>query len=549
MEPTEVQKKIIENDGNTLVLASPGSGKTFVISEMVRRILKKDEILPYQGVIAISYTRKASSNLKERTLSEGLFIKNSFFGTIDNFCLTQIVLSFVNYVWGAINQDPEIIGINDIPKEDKGNYIWLKDNHPDYNLVTGERWHTLMTLYSKGYFLVESLELIALYILKNCAACQNYVKSRFKYIYIDEFQDADTYTNDIFLQLIDLGLTGVAVGDENQSIFGFAHKDSRYLTALKDNINFKTFELKDNFRCSAPIVNYSNRLIDKESQLLDTDENGVFLVKVDGGEERIADFIEKYMGRLCKKWDVKDYSKVAILVKNTRTQAMINDSLTIPHRVIETTPLDIDLNPRSRLFTLLLRFYLDKKYSMINVLDEFVDYEELTIYDRKTFLVCFNSIRENSKCDKEFLVLSFNNIANLLLPKIGVGASLTLLKEVIDNDNLFSSYKPLEDNEVLLMTLHKSKGLEFDIVFHLNLNEWELPSKTVKFNDFKHPKYINWNQDLNLHYVGLTRARKACYIVRSSLRTNNNGETKNAFDSEFLDMNHLSDLRKNYRYK
>lgn len=547
MEPTEIQEQIIENDGNTLVLASPGSGKTFVISEMIRRILKKEEILPYQGVIAISYTRKASSNLKKRTLSEGLFIKNSFFGTIDNFCLTQIVLNFSNYVWGTTNTETKIVGINDLPKEEIDKYTWLKDNHPDYNVIIDQQWHDLKSLYNKGYILVESLELIALYILKNCAACQNYVKARFKYIYIDEFQDADTYTNEIFLLLINLELNGVAVGDENQSIFGFAHKDSQYLTALKANQKFRTFELKENFRCSAPIINYSNRLLDKGCQLIHTDEDGVFSVRVDGAEEQIAEFIGKHMVSLCGKWHVKDYSEVAILVKNTRTQEIIDKSLTLPHRVIETTPLDIDLNPRSRLFTLLLRFYFDKKFSMINVLDEFIDYDELTIYKRKKFLVYFNSIRETPKSDKEDLMQSFNNIADFLLPKIGTGMSLVLLKKIFDTDNLLSSYKPLEGNEVLLMTLHKSKGLEFDIVFHLNLNEWELPIKKIENNDFNHPKYINWSQDLNLHYVGITRARKACYFVRSTYRTNNYGERKIAHDSEFLEMNQLIDLRKEYR--
>ena len=92
MEPTEIQKKIIEYRGNVVVLASPGSGKTFVLSEKIRRVLSDDSLLSYQGVIAISYTRKASANLKRRTIGNGMPTKNSFFGTIDNFCLTQIVI-------------------------------------------------------------------------------------------------------------------------------------------------------------------------------------------------------------------------------------------------------------------------------------------------------------------------------------------------------------------------------------------------------------------------------------------------------------------------
>lgn len=65
MEPTDIQKDIIDFEGNIVVLASPGSGKTFVLSEKIRRVLDDDSLLDYQGVIAISYTRKASANLKD----------------------------------------------------------------------------------------------------------------------------------------------------------------------------------------------------------------------------------------------------------------------------------------------------------------------------------------------------------------------------------------------------------------------------------------------------------------------------------------------------
>ena len=64
MEPTPIQREIIQEVGNTVVLAMPGSGKTLVLSEKIRRILESDVLKDYQGVIAISYTRKASGHFK-----------------------------------------------------------------------------------------------------------------------------------------------------------------------------------------------------------------------------------------------------------------------------------------------------------------------------------------------------------------------------------------------------------------------------------------------------------------------------------------------------
>lgn len=543
MVPTDIQRTIIEHDGNTVVLASPGSGKTFVLSEMIKRVIKKDDMLLYQGVIAISYTRKASSNLKHRTLGDGATQKNSFFGTIDNFCLTQIILPFGNYVFGHPSKELEIIGGGDLPKEEKQKFIWINSIHPDYESIDESQFSKLAGLFLAGYVLVESLELLALYIIRNCKACENFLKARFKYIFIDEFQDADTYTNSIFLDLVDMGITGVAVGDENQSIFGFAHKNSKYIRALKENPAFSEFTLNKNFRCAIPIINYSNRLLDSNSKILDTTDDAVFLIRVGGSEESIASFIDNNIEKIRHCWSVSDNSKIAILVKNGRTQDIINNSLETPHRLVETTILDMDLNPRSRLFALLLHFYFDESIPFLSILDDFVDYETMSLHEKKCLYdesVKIRSCNDNFDCLSKY----FNQIADILLPKIGVGASLKKLSEVMSNDRALSSYKPVNANELQLMTLHKSKGLEFDVVFHLNVCEWELPIKIPKDGDFDNLIYPDWEQDIDLHYVGITRAKKACIMIRGTKRTNGNGDLKKAEDSEFLNINGLSSLRR-----
>jgi ATP-dependent exoDNAse (exonuclease V) beta subunit len=97
--------------------------------------------------------------------------------------------------------------------------------------------------------------------------------------------------------------------------------------------------------------------------------------------------------------------------------------------------------------------------------------------------------------------------------------------------NYLNSLLPANDGEVQLMTLHKSKGLEFDIVFHLNLHQWILPQYKG-----------DYNQDLNLHYVGLTRARKSCILCISKFRHQNKTK-KIASDSEFLFLNDLKNWR------
>lgn len=544
MEPTDIQKRIIENIGNTVVLASPGSGKTFVLSRMIENALSSDDILSYQGIVAISYTKKASANLKIRTLKYGIKEKNSFFGTIDSFCLSQIIQPFGSYVFGHPKKELEVITLNDIPETETHIYSWIKDIHPDYGNIQDDQLKHLSALYTNGYVLIESLSLLGLHLIKQCAACSKYLKARFKKVFIDEYQDADTYVHDIFLSLVELGLTGVAVGDVNQSIFGYAHKESKFLKVLESNGLFTAYKLDKNFRCSIPIINYANRILDKDSEIIPTQNVGVVLVRTEGDESNIANFIDEKIERYHEKYKNAKLSGIAVLVRFIHTQNIMDQYLKSKHRVIESTPLDDDLNPRSQLYGQLLGYYFDKRVSFLSISDEYVEYDMLSEHERKKLNEAKKEIRSVEVNQIHKLPHIFQAVADVLLPKVPERNSLKILRDIIDNGRLLKSYHPAQDDEIQIMTLHKSKGLEFDIVFHLNLNEWEFPSREYIQGDYSTKKYQSWNQDLNLHYVGVTRARKGCFLMKGTLRTKKNGEIKKAEDSPFLSMNNLSDLRK-----
>lgn len=547
MEPTQIQNDIINHDGHTVVLASPGSGKTFVIAEKIKRLLSNDDMPEYQGVIAISYTRKASGNLKKRTLREGIPVKNSFFGTIDSFCLTQIILPFGNYVWGHPSEDVRPIDDNDLPTAQKNDYAWLK-NKPEYDEIGEIQWEGLKVLFYEGKVLIRSLELLALFIIKECRACRNYVKARFKYVFIDEFQDADTYTNGIFHELIGIGLIGNVVGDVNQSIFGFDKKTSEYLEELQTAPGFESFYLDTNFRCSKSIINYSNRLLNANISLLDADKDGMKLVQVKGDESDVANYLDNVIPGDCEKWKVEDLGEVAILVKRIETQELIDEHLDTPHRVVLTTCLDNDLNPWSRLFALLLQFYFDERMSFLSVIDEFDDYDMMTKKDRLRLKQLKEEIRTVDEDEMEDeLPRLFKQIARMILTKYDEGTSIKRLENVLGNKQQLDTYRPLTGEEVVIMTLHKAKGLEFDLVYHLNMNEWELPVKLSRNNDWNDLYYLDEIQDLDLHYVGVTRAKKACTLITNTIR-HSKGKVKKSSPSEFLTRNGVQLLRDDYTY-
>ena len=105
-QPTDEQNRIISHTGNIVVTAKPGSGKTYTIVEKIAQILPG---LPsYKGVIAISFTNKASDELKKRCKYRCYDTKQSFFGTIDKFYISQVIIPFASHVTG-ITTDFEII--------------------------------------------------------------------------------------------------------------------------------------------------------------------------------------------------------------------------------------------------------------------------------------------------------------------------------------------------------------------------------------------------------------------------------------------------------
>jgi DNA helicase-2/ATP-dependent DNA helicase PcrA len=124
---------------------------------------------------------------------------------------------------------------------------------------------------------------------------------------------------------------------------------------------------------------------------------------------------------------------------------------------------------------------------------------------------------------------------------------LTALKNVINDSDAIRQYTPITSDEIQCMTLHKSKGLEFEIVIHLDLSEWIFPFQQVGAS-FSDKIYPDWEQDLNLHFVGVTRAKSICLLAHTTMRLNGAGETKNGSPSAFLSLPGVQGLFKTFTY-
>ena len=544
MKPTDQQNLILDYDGNSVVIASPGSGKTFVLSQKIKHNL--ESLLDHQGIIAISYTNKASNELKNRSLSNGENPRSSFFGTIDKFNLSEIIIPFAKHLFGNPNDNIKIIKHSSLPNDEKESFEWA-DRNLRLEQLDKNKIDVLKEYFLRGLILIEIIGVFADYVFSKSLACKKYITAKYKFIYIDEYQDSGFEQHQIFLKIKELDIIAIAVGDLNQSIYAFSGKDSKYLQELTDDDSFKYFKLDKNHRCHPSIINYSNYLLNPKTELIPVDRNQVLFIRVDGYENSIAKWINKYIEVIQKTFKVEARNQIAILTRGNRTAQLINESLEVPHRFFVSNELDLNLNIWSAIFSNLLYFVFDKGFKFIDVIEVFTSYDKFTSKDLKSLSISkkvLEKITSDKIADLNALKTEFIKIASVIAPDLKSTESIELLESVLNNPIELSSYKSAANNEVNILTLHKSKGLEYDVIIHLDMHEWIFPNKQPgPDNDFNNPIYGDWSQDLNLHYVGLTRARKGCVLISSTQRTNYQQQIKQGKDSEFLWINDIGKLR------
>lgn len=536
LEPTNEQKKILEDEGSCVVIAKPGSGKTYTLSEKIKQILLN---LPhFKGVIAISFTNKASDELKHRTLKNGIDKKGSFFGTIDRFCISEIVLPYLRYMYGLPKRELEVVKIKDSLLSDA-----LKQflDQTIKNKQTVEM-SFIKDRYLEGEVYLDLVGQIAIQLFDNLSNLRKYLKARYAYIIVDEYQDSGEEQHKLFERLHSIGLKAIAVGDLDQSIYAFSGKSSKFLLDLTKKEGFSKYSLTKNHRCHASISAYSIRLFDPSIIFEETEEKRVYLKSVNGSEIEMAKWISEAIPKISAKFKVSNISDVGILVRSNRTASIVAEHLNFPTQYYEETTLDSMSSPWARFFSEALKVIFDKQMTFNEMLEKYVDVQENRSLTGRV-ISRLVTVKNNVLKGKDISLYSEELIAcaKMIAPKYENDEAVSAMVQISKDRELLKSYFPAHKDAVQLMTIHKSKGLEFPIVFHLDLYQWIIPS----FRAIKERDHEELTQSLNLHYVGITRAREACVLCTSTKRHRGEKEITDAQPSEFLTKSGLSALRKN----
>ena len=428
-------------------------------------------------------------------------------------------------------------------------------------------------------------------ILKNYKEIALLYSKKFKYILVDEYQDTNFIQSEWLKYLSASNLNICCVGDDDQSIYSWRGAEIKnFLEFDKIYPDTKIIRLEKNYRSTQNILNVASKLIENNQKrvgkTLYTNQEGGELVTLDcfrnvkDEATDISSTIEEYKKK-------NSLNEIAILVRaifQTREFEERFLKVGIPYRIIG----GIKFYERAEIKDCIayLRCIYQSKDDLsferiINVpkrsigdttiknISEFAKLSNSSLEIASRKLIEQNKIKPKTKVGLVSLLnllekwrydlkkkINHNKLLQIVLDESGYSEMLKNKKD-IENENKLENIKELlnamkefdnlesflehvslatsldqdwESEKVNLMTLHASKGLEFDIVY---LPGWEEGL-------FPHQKSIEekgengLEEERRLAYVGITRAKKIAKISFSMNRFYQ-GDWIDSIASRFVD--------------
>ena len=249
LEP-EVQEILdcIDNNRNFLLSGGAGSGKTYSLVQVIRQVILE---YPTSKVACMTYTNAAVKEIEERVNHKNLnvtTIHDFLWDNIKHF-QKELKLAIINL---ANNEDETKIKIED-PKP-------IPENYFD-NLEKGIQYKEFLKLKS-GIISHDELLVIANYIFQQYPRISDIIKDKYKFIFIDEYQDTNPLVVENFLVHFNQSKKKNVVGffgDAMQSIYDESIGNLNTYTGEEIN-KVKEIKKEQNRRSPIKIIELANRL-------------------------------------------------------------------------------------------------------------------------------------------------------------------------------------------------------------------------------------------------------------------------------------------------
>jgi DNA helicase-2/ATP-dependent DNA helicase PcrA len=283
LSENEPQRAAYDSTGHCVVLAGPGSGKTKTLTVKMAKLLI-EEVHPPRGVACLTYSTECARELRRRLDRLGVHSSdNAYVGTVHSFCLHHVVLPFARLAGIALPDPLRIaissdqdrlfadavaaeMGVDERPSNwrthvdayrrthlDRGGLDWQEDP-PVASLV--DRYEGL--LRGEGMIDFEDMVLIGLRLIESHRWVRRALRAKFPVLVVDEYQDLGVPLHRIVQSVcFRAGTRLFAVGDPDQSIYGFTGARPDLLRGLSQVQGVQTVRLQFNYRSGRTIIEAS----------------------------------------------------------------------------------------------------------------------------------------------------------------------------------------------------------------------------------------------------------------------------------------------------
>ena len=578
------QKKAIEHGaGPLMVLAGPGSGKTFVITHRIKYLIEGSGINPAH-ILVVTFSRAAAKEMRDRfeklqgksyvTLGTFHSVFFSILKTAYGFSAEQIASDELRYTLIK-----ELIKKNEIVNEDintlSGNLLneiaLIKQdniNIKNYysNSIASDTFKKLYKEYeaeleTRNKLDFEDMLSLTYELLSERKDILTAVQNRYQYILVDEFQDINFLQYNIIKLMAGKKQNITVVGDDDQSIYRFRGARPEIMLGFeRDFRNVSKVFLDINFRSTTQIVDASTKLISFNSKRFPKTfkaNNG------SGAPVSVIEFKNPFAEVNSIIKDIKEYIKaeqdinnIAVLYRTNLSPRLLIERMmknNIPFTIRDSIPnLFEHWVSKDIISYIKLAINLGNKNDLLRISNKpnrYISRDSLSsskanietlfdYYDDKSYMIKrIIELREHLRTIKNLKpatalryirnVVGYDEYIEEYCDMNGIESDdcYTVLGDLENSASEFNTFsdwfvhmeeykeelieagkKSNEDDiGVRLMTFHSSKGLEFDIVYIIDVNEGSVPYKKAKGAD-------EIEEERRMFYVAMTRARHKLFI-------------------------------------